>query len=171
MVTATDESTSLPPVLVCARITRQLHDLIAQGKGDSEEAEALADLGDKPWYAMADREQERMRGLSIDLYALREGGPKRVPMSQEELAKWHQALHGTEAALETGDVDAALAFLRQPIPESLPAYVIPFLQARCWEKLGDTETAQVFMNEAQRLDPGHVLRSEERRVGKECRSR
>jgi tetratricopeptide (TPR) repeat protein len=146
-----------PPVLMYARLLRDVHALIAQEKGDTDEAEALADRMDAPWYAMSPKEQERMRGLSADLYALREGGTKRVVMSAEQLQEWQREAREAYARHDTGDVDGTLAFLRRPSPASLPGHVIPFLQARCWEKLGDLETALVFMKEAERLDPSHAL--------------
>ncbi len=154
---AANDREHLAPALEYARLQRLIHELIAQGKADTEEHEALADLGDAPWYAMTERERERMRGLSMDLYALGEGGPKRVRMSAEELAQWEEAARAAQAKLDCGDVDAALAFLRQPIPEGLPAYVVPFVQAQCWDKLGDPDTSAVFMKAARELDSGHAL--------------
>src|SRR5215472_13435269 len=126
MVNEATTSITQPPVLAYARLLRQVHELIAQGKGDTDEAEALADLMDAPRYAMTPAEQARMRGLSADLYALREGGPKRVDVSPERLAQWKDALRGAYRRGEVGDPDAALNFLRQPGPSELPAYVIPY---------------------------------------------
>jgi tetratricopeptide (TPR) repeat protein len=148
---------ALPPVLAYARLTIEMHRLIGEGKGDSEEAEALADQMDTPWYAMTAQEQSRMRGLSSDLHALREGGPKRVMMTNEQLAIWQRAIREAYDRSETGDVDGFLNLLREPVPAGLPPQVIPFLQARCWDKLGDLETALVFMKEADRLDPNQAL--------------
>jgi hypothetical protein len=145
------------PVLTYARLLGEVHHLIAQGKGDTDEAEALADQMDAPWYAMTPVEQARMRGLSVDLYALREGGPKRVDMSPEQLALWQRDAQEGYSYGEAADVDRALNFLRQPVPSGLPRHVIPFLQARCWDELGDQETALVFMKEADRLNPDHPL--------------
>lgn len=147
-----EEMTSTP-MLDYARMLRESHNLIAQGKGESPEAEALADRMDQPWYAMTAEEQRRMRGLSGDLNALLDGGPKRVEMTPEALAEWQRLGKDTYAQSELGNVDAALAHLRQPIPVNLPRHIIPFLQARCWERLGDLETALVFMKEAERTDP------------------
>src|SRR5262245_23804635 len=146
-----------PPVLAYARLLRQVHALIAQGKGDTDEADALADLMDAPWYAMTPAEQARMRGLSADLYGLSEGGPKQVDMTQEQFTEWQRAARDAYASSGAGEVDAALNFLRRPVPSGLPRHVIPFLQARCWEKLGDLDTALVFMKEADRLDPNQAL--------------
>src|SRR5260370_14809319 len=146
------EMTTPSPSVTYARLLRGSQALINRGLGDSREAEALADQMDGPWYAMSDREQQRLRGLSVDLYALEEGGPKRIQMSPEEVAAWQKAAKSAWTQSELGDVDAALNFLRQPIPAGLPRPIIPFLQARCWDKLGDPETALLFIKEAERTD-------------------
>jgi hypothetical protein len=146
-----------PPVIAYARLLLDMHRLIVEGKGDSEEAEALSDRMDAPWYAMTGQEQARMRGLATDLNALRDGGPKRVDMTPERFAAWKHTLMELFTPSAAGDPDAALGFLRGPIPSGLPGQVIPFLQARCWERLGDLETALVFMKEADRQDPGQAL--------------
>jgi tetratricopeptide (TPR) repeat protein len=157
MPTKTNALDAQPPALVYARLLILLHRLIGQGLGDSEEAEATADQMDSSWYALSAQEQTRMRGLAADLHALREGGPKRVNMLPEQLANWKRELKEARTLGEAGDVDAFLSFLRQPVPVELPAQVIPFLQAGCWEKFGDLETALEFMREADRLDPDQAL--------------
>jgi hypothetical protein len=148
---------NLSPVLAYARLLREVHTRIAQGKEDTPEAESLADQMDAPWFAMTSQEQARMRGLSADLHALRVGGPKRVDMFPDQLKAWREAARKAYARAEAGDADAALDFLRRPVPSNLPGNVIPFLQARCWEKLGDQETALVFMAEAERFDPDQAM--------------
>jgi tetratricopeptide (TPR) repeat protein len=112
---------------------------------------------DGPWHAMTAQEQARMRGLSADLHALRDGGPERVEMTPAEVAAWHQSAKEAYAGGEAGDLDTALAFWRQPSPSKLPPQIVPFLQARAWEKLGDLETALVFMTQAFRFDPDQAL--------------
>jgi hypothetical protein len=145
------------PVNTYARLLREVHTLISQGRGDGPEAEALADEMDGPWFAMTDEEQDRVGGLSIDLYTLAEGGAKQVAMNEKELLAWKEGANHAFAALKTADVDSALNFLRRPCPRQLPRYVVPFMQARCWEKLGDLETALVFMKEAERHDPHQAI--------------
>jgi tetratricopeptide (TPR) repeat protein len=142
----------LPPTIAYAKLLIDMHRLVCEAKGDSEEAEALAERMDAPWYAMSGPEQERMRGLAADLNALREDGPKRVDMSPEQVAQWQRAAKEAYLSGEGGDIGTLLAFLRQPIPAKLPPQIVPFLQARCWEKLGDLETALVFMKGTDRLD-------------------
>src|SRR5260221_5301287 len=104
------------PMLEYARLLRKSHNLLAEGRGESAEAEALAERMDQPWCAMTAEEQKRMRGLSADLNALLEGGPKRVEMSPGVLAEWQRLGKDTYSQSELGNVDAALTYLRQPIP-------------------------------------------------------
>ncbi len=145
------------PARAYARLLLRLHSIIAEGRGDSDEAASISDEMDAPWYAMTRQEQERMRGLSRDLYALAEGGPKPVDMSPAERQDYSARATAAFAALTEGDNDSALKFLRESIPRNLPRSVIPFLQARCWERLGDLEVALVFMKEAERLDSTHAV--------------
>ncbi len=112
---------------------------------------------DKPWYAMTDQEEQRMRELSVDLYALYEGAPKRIEMPPNQLAEWQEEMKSAWRQSDLGDVDTALKALRKPIPSKLPDHIIPFLQAKCWEKLGDLETASLFMKEAERRNSGQPL--------------
>ena len=90
------------PVLAYARLLRQVHSLILEGRGDTPEAEALADQMDAPWHAMTEEEQARMRGLSIDLYALAEPGSDQVAMSPEELRKWQEQAAATRDVFRRG---------------------------------------------------------------------
>jgi hypothetical protein len=129
-------STQLPTIAY-ARLLREMHRLVGEGKGDSDEAELVADAMEAPWYAMTSQEQTRMRGLATDLNALKEGCPKRVEMNPQELGHWQSLAKKIFIGGEVGDVDTALNFLRQPVPGGLPRYVTPFLQSRCWDKLGD----------------------------------
>jgi hypothetical protein len=140
------------PVLEYALRTRQVHVLIAHGKGDSVEADEIRDEMDEPWYAMTDVEQVRMRGLSADLYAL--GDPSlRPPLTDvQQIQAWREEARRFVTDFHSGNLDAALSFLRKPAPASLPAHWIPFLQALCWEKLGDPETAAIFRQAAEKHD-------------------
>ena len=144
------------PVLAHAQLLCRLHGLIAEGKGDRDEADAVRDAMDTSWFAMSSTEQDRMGGLSEDLYALHEGGPKRSEMNPEKFAHWQQHAKDVLNQLDSGNVDSVLCFLRQPVPSQVSARWILSLQARCWEKLGDLRTALVFKNEVERLDPDHA---------------
>jgi hypothetical protein len=138
-----------------AHLLLKMHELDPRGQNDSPELEALCARLDVPWSHMGARERQRVKGLSQDLYALGDGR-RGVPMSLEEKRRWGQS---GKAALLAGDPDVQLAHLRQPFPQDVPAGLIPFLQARCWERLGDLEVALVFMREAERTIPTALLAS------------
>ena len=60
-----------------ARGTILLHQLIADGKGDDSEADAIRDSLDAPLASLSKIERERARMLSEDLYSLTDLKPKR----------------------------------------------------------------------------------------------
>ncbi len=135
-----------------ARKTRQVHALIVQGKGDDAEADEIRDGMDQPWYALTDAEQDRMRGLSADLYVLDDTSLRPPLTDPAPVQAWRKEARRFVADFHGGNLDAALVFLRKPVPASLPPHFIPFLQALCWEKLGDAETAAVFRQAAEKHD-------------------
>jgi hypothetical protein len=140
---ATDDS----PARAYARLLLRLHDLIAKGQGDEPEADAVREQMDAPWYAMTEAEQERVGGLSEDLYALAENSPRSVKMSAEERQTWDREFG---AAFETGTWDRALELLRHP-PDDAPVDLVAVSQAECWEHLGVPEVALRFMRAGTRL--------------------
>jgi hypothetical protein len=142
-VAATDES----PARAYARLLLSLHDLISAGRGDDPEADAVRDQMDSPWYAMTEAEQERVGGLSEDLYALAENDRRLVKMSAEERQQWSREFG---AAFEAGAWDRALELLRHP-PDDAAADLVALSQAECWEHLGVPEVALRFMRAATRL--------------------
>jgi hypothetical protein len=141
-----------PPVRVYARLLRQLHEYIARGQGDSPEAEAVGDQMDEPGYALTQREQERVGGLSEDLYALAEGDVKSAAMSKPDRDRWESEFG---AAMGSADWDRALHLLRHPPNDVSPEYVRS-TQAMCWGRLGDPETALVFAQAAERISGGKI---------------
>ncbi len=53
-----------------AQLLRQLHGLIRDGKNNSDEADAIREKMEDPWYAMNSDEHEQMTVLSVLLYAV-----------------------------------------------------------------------------------------------------
>lgn len=110
-----------------------------------------------PWYGMTPSERERMRGLSEDLYAVAEGGPPQIAMDDQKLQIWKNEVEECKRKYLQGDVDAWLAFWRKPRPSNFPpphgnpAFVVHFLQAQCWDKLGDPDTAAIFRKAAEQI--------------------
>jgi hypothetical protein len=74
---------------------------MAEGRGDTPEANRLRALSEKPWYAMTEAEQNLVNGLSADLYDLSPDtlGPERTSISVSEFSqllyarRWAEALH------------------------------------------------------------------------------
>jgi hypothetical protein len=132
-----------------ARLLLRLHELDPRGKEEAAELDDICDRMEGPWSRLNGLERKRMKGLSQDLYALADGR-QGATMTIEEKRHWGQS--GKEVLL-AGDPDAQLEHLRQPFPEGMPLGLIAFLQARCWEQLGDLEVALVFMQEAGRTIP------------------
>ena len=139
-------------VIESARLLRSLHALFVDGKDEGVDANAIREDMEQPWYAMTMAEQDRIDGLSIDLYAIAEGGPPRVDMNPIELREWQDKAKSAFHRYSQGHFDETLTFLRQPAPTFLPAAAVPFLQSRCWERLGDDETSLVFAREAEKCN-------------------
>ncbi len=145
------------PVSEVARLMLQLHALSLQGHGNSPAAAVACVAMEEPWEQLTEREQERMRGLSMDLYAIEDGGVPQVAMAVAERLRWVEQSQEAFTALQRGDYDFALQFLRRPTPEDRPQYMLAFLQARCWERLGEFDVALVFMRESQRHNPAQAV--------------
>ena len=64
------------PARTYGQLLLRLHDLIAKGQGDELGADAVRDEMDGPLHALTEAEQERLGGLSEDLYALAESNPR-----------------------------------------------------------------------------------------------
>src|SRR6266571_851823 len=106
-VTATDDT----PDHAYSRLLLRLHDLIAKGKADDQEADAVRDQMDAPWHALTEAQQERVGGLSEDLYALADNTSHAAKLSSEERRNWGQEF---STAFNLGEWDRALALLRRP---------------------------------------------------------
>src|SRR5437879_3520169 len=87
------------------RLLLRPHDLITRGRGAAPEADRGRHQMDGPWHALTEAEQERLGGLSEDLYALAEHNPRSVTMSVEDRRQWGQAFR---TAFEAGQWDGAL---------------------------------------------------------------
>ncbi|MGP0065676.1 MAG: hypothetical protein ACLQGP_18990 [Isosphaeraceae bacterium] len=149
--TATREGASTP-YREYVRLLRNLHALIAEGKGDSDEADQLRDLMDDPWYQMTPEEVRRVRDLSADLYTLVDPPS---PPPQADASDFAETCRLIEAARNEQDWDHLLELLRER-PHPYPPDRVAFLRATCWEKLGDLETALLFSRKAVSLSPSNA---------------
>src|SRR6266851_1727591 len=117
------QTINVSPTMVCAQLLLQLHALSVEGKGNSPEAVAACEAMEAPWAAMTEQEQERMGGLSEDLYTLEDGGARAVEMSPGERERWAEESQAPFAAYRVGDYDKLLDFLRRPFPQDVPAHL------------------------------------------------
>ena len=108
----------------------KLHRLIAVGKGDDDEAEAVREGMDEPEQKLTQGEIMRLNGLSADLYALQNneiyepysGTPEHLRADLNDA--WGQ-----------GDYETTLALLRKGTPFLTPDRVA-YLRGRSYAGLG-----------------------------------
>ncbi len=120
--------------------------MIAEGKDDSSEADAIRDLTDVPWAALSEIERERVCNLSEDLYSLVESTVKVQPMISEVRSKLDEVLQ----LKPQGQWDKALDMLRQSRSDIDPM-LVSYLRGMIWQEAGDPATAELFLHHADRL--------------------
>jgi tetratricopeptide (TPR) repeat protein len=148
MIMAAKPLTMNPAYLAMVRGTRELHQLLAAGKDDSPEADAIRDATDGPWQALSEAERDRVRKLSEDLYSLVEPPPTAQPTNPQAQAKLLEAFE----ARKRGEWDRALDLLRRWRAYIDPA-LVSYLRGSTWLEAGDPETAALFYGHASRLEP------------------
>jgi len=131
------------------RGTRELHQLLAAGKDDAPEADAIRDATDGPWRALSEAERNRVRNLSEDLYSLFETPPPAQPPNPQVLTKLNEAYE----AKQRGEWDRALDLLRRWRAHIVPPELVSYLRGSIWLDAGDPATAVLFFEHAVRLDP------------------
>lgn len=149
-VTSTDLSTSRDGFRRYIDLLGQLHRLMANGREDSAEADAVRDLMDKPWRYLDETMIARARGLSADLYTL-DGGPRRTrppPPTDASRSVARQLV----AAKEKGDHDEVLRLLREGAPYLAPG-VVAYLRGSIWLNFGIPSIAVLFFGHAWRVAP------------------
>lgn len=122
----------------------QLHQLIAAGKSESEEAEEIRDQMDRPWQSLSPAEVALAEGLSEDLYSL---AVDRLPV-EEALDPY--GIEEFRAAVESNDWAKALNVLREN-KNSFDAAVLSYMRGACWAHLWQPHVAIVFFEEVARI--------------------
>jgi len=128
-------------------LLKELHRLIAAGKGSEDEADAVRDEMDGPEQGLTQKEIMRLNGLSADLYMLQDN-------------EVHEPYEGTQKelvaalseALGSHNYEAILSLLRKGTPFLRPAQVAS-LRGRCYAMLGHLETGLLFMRYAAGHEP------------------
>jgi tetratricopeptide (TPR) repeat protein len=135
-----------PDYVLYECLLKQLHALIANGRGEFEDAEQIREQMDAPWHQLTEAEQIRLSGLSADLYQLQDAESLRhvhTPLSQAQL--WDRI----REAQAWNDWDGVLGLLRQRDPE-IPPEAVAFSRTRAYDSLGQSDTALLFLDRAFR---------------------
>jgi tetratricopeptide (TPR) repeat protein len=140
-----------PSYLATVRGTRALHRLIAEGKDDSPEADAIRDASDGPWEALSETERDRARWVAEDLYSIYEEPPALQQMTREA----QSGLNAAYEAKQKGEWDKALALLRE-WRAYVDAALVSYLRGSIWYDAGDRVTAALFFQHAYKLDPNNL---------------
>lgn len=127
---------------------RELHQVVASGRDDSPEADAIRDASDGPWLTLSEIEKERIRNLSDDLFSLTES----VAGPRETNPQAHSKLLEAIEARKQGDWDRALALLRR-WGSFIDAALVSYLRGSIWLEAGDSATAALFFEHSAKLQP------------------
>lgn len=143
-----------PAYLAYEKGLKQLHQLIAADKGDTDEADVLRDEMDQPYRDLSSEERARLSGTSADLYML-SGDEIYEPsdMTQEELRQT------IKDEWTRRNWDRVLGLLRKG-PGFLTQDQIASQRACAYRALGHLDTALLFQKHAAELNPqevGHKL--------------
>ena len=122
----------------------RLHELIAQGQGDSDEADAIRDQMDWPWNQLNRQQIELANGLSSDLYTLR-GHRAATDLGHSSDDEFRETVRQQDWA-------GALKIIRKQEPSLSPA-LVAFLRGVCWAHLKQPEIALRFIEESSRIEP------------------
>lgn len=132
------------------RLLDKLSRLMAEGKGDTNEADTVRDEMDAPWYKLSQEETDRLRGVSADLYMLQN---KEVYEPYEGMRE--DLIAALSEALGRLDYEVILSLLRKGTPFLRPAQVAA-LRGRCYAMLGHLDAALLFMRYAAEKEPEQV---------------
>jgi tetratricopeptide (TPR) repeat protein len=131
------------------RLLRQLHQLIAEGRGDTDEADRIREEMDEPWRKLRQEEVDRLNGLSADLYML-QADEIFEPADPEE-RKPERLEPAIRVALDQHEWEQLLALLRLG-PTFLSQDSVAFIRAQAYSELGHLDTALLFAEYAARLN-------------------
>ncbi|UQA54986.1 tetratricopeptide repeat protein [Polyangium aurulentum] len=126
----------------------RLHRLLAEGKGETEEHEALCESMLESWKQLDATTRELFRGLSGDLDMLE--GTERLEATEEDTAHLSQEI---ERTWKEKDFPRVLALLRKVQAPFFPADRVAYVRGRCWNELGFPEAAHAFYEHASKLNP------------------
>jgi hypothetical protein len=126
----------------------ELHKLALQGQNDSAFADEIRDGLERIWHDLSAIEQDRIDGLSEDLYSISDPLQEPLPTNPQVQRK----LIEVGEAREAGNWDLALSLLRESSRHLDPALLSKF-RGEIWQAAGDEETAKLFFDHAASLVP------------------
>jgi tetratricopeptide (TPR) repeat protein len=127
----------------------RLHRYVLEKNDDTPEYHDLCAALEAYWHELSPFEQERMGGLSQDLYTVSDPPPSDFqPMTPDA----HGELREVYESRERGEWDRALTLLRQ-FDKILPPPLIAYLRGTIWGGLEEPQVAVVFHERAHQLAP------------------
>jgi tetratricopeptide (TPR) repeat protein len=145
------------PLATHVDLLMRLDRMMADGQGDSLEADALRDSMEISWYQMEPEELDLVRQLSADLYTLHDDPFVKHP---EDSRVFSQELStALSVARDRGDYLRALKLLQQR-PDEVSEERAAMLRGMCYIKLGLFDAGLLFLDHAARRsdDPEPVNR-------------
>jgi tetratricopeptide (TPR) repeat protein len=130
-----------PAYVEYERLLKELHGVIAQGKGDSDEADAIREAMEAPERGLNRMEITRLNGLSADLYML--SGQEELEQPVPPTLTAEELREQIEEYERWNDWEAVLGLLRRR-PKSAPEPAVAFNRARAYHALGHFDTALKF---------------------------
>ncbi len=136
-------------------LIKKLHLLMAQGKGDTEEADTVREQVYPSWGQLTPAEMDRVNALSADLYMLDGTEVVQVGEAKQRSREW--LAPQLMAAWNQQDWGTILALLRTgPDPEYLPRDRVAYFRGRGWAHFGHPDIAVLFFDYAAKLNPNDV---------------
>ena len=130
------------------RLLLELHELTTQGQDESPPADAIREEMEQHWYPLSPLEQQRITGLSADLYSIGVDRTEPVNDPPEELSIHISSLTSHEKW------DDLLIALRED-EDILPPDNVALYRGISWGYLNYPKVALIFFEEAARLDPAN----------------
>src|SRR5438093_1561710 len=131
-------------------LLKRLHGLIAEGQGQSPEADAVREAMDEPVERLTRPEITRLKGLSADLYMLQ--GKEVITADAGSRLELEELRSELDHFRDWNSWDAVLALLRRSASD-IPEAAVAATRARAYAELGHADTALLFLDFAFRATP------------------
>jgi hypothetical protein len=118
-----------------------LNRTMAEGKSETDEAEAIRDQMEGPWRKLTLAERKRLDGLSADLYQLT---GEEVFVAVADPVLLDLVRHEFDTAVSDQEWQRALEMIRRR-PRTAPNGVVAALRAFCYSRLGHEDAAKEFL--------------------------